>query len=89
MGELSICKDRPPYDKPSRAPRDSKDSFALSPAVQVAGDLGALGDSPESGKCHCPLGGCAAMTQVDASGVWDPAPKGEPGPQGPAGPQGA
>jgi hypothetical protein len=31
----------------------------------------------------------AAMTQVDASGVWDPGPKGEPGPQGPAGPQGA
>jgi hypothetical protein len=29
------------------------------------------------------------MTQVDASGVWDPGPKGEPGPQGPAGPQGA
>jgi hypothetical protein len=28
----------------------------------------------------------AAMTQVDASGVWDPGPK---GPQGPAGPQGA
>jgi hypothetical protein len=25
------------------------------------------------------------MTRVDASGVWDPRPKGEPGPQGPAG----
>ena len=67
----------------------SKDSFAVLPAVRVAGDLGALSESPESGKCHCPLGGCAAMTQVDASGVWDPDPKGEPGPQGPAGPQGA
>ena len=43
------------------------DSFALSPAVRVAGDLGPLGESPESDKCHCPLGGCAARHR------WTPA----------------
>lgn len=30
-------------------PKDSKDSFAFLPAVKVAGDLGALRESPESG----------------------------------------
>jgi hypothetical protein len=41
-----------PRDRLRKAPRDSKDSFALIPAVRVASDLGALRDSPDSGKWH-------------------------------------
>jgi hypothetical protein len=81
MGQLPSCKARPPSDRPHRAPRDSVDSFAYLLAVRVAALQRTLRESPESDKCHCPLGVRAAMTQ--AAG-----PQGAQGIQGIAGMQG-
>jgi hypothetical protein len=37
-GVAVFAKARPPRDRPRRAPKESKGSFALIPAIRVAGD---------------------------------------------------
>jgi hypothetical protein len=62
-GRKLLLQDSPAPDRPLRAPEESVDSFELRPAVRVAGDLGALRESPESIKRHRPPG---------PFGVWSP-----------------